>query len=79
MVKRNLVQRIADGVKDSVIAVAQAASDNVVQPVGKACGLTARKKPQTKSQIKAARKVMAESLSMKEQSIRKSKAAESMN
>jgi hypothetical protein len=78
MNKRNTLQRVTDTVKDAAVALAHAADDHVVQPVGKALGLISKDEPKTKSEIKAARNIMAKPLGARQESKRKSKAARTM-
>jgi hypothetical protein len=72
------MKRVTDGVKDAAVAVAHAADDHVVQPVGKALGLISPDKPRTRSSIKAARKLMAKPLGPKQEAKRKAKVANTL-
>jgi hypothetical protein len=68
--KKSTLQKVTDTVKDAAAAVVHAADDHVVQPVGKALGLVKEEPPKSKSAIKAARKLMIQSLIAKKKGSR---------
>lgn len=73
--------KAVETVKDAALAVAHAADDHVVQPVGKVLGLVSKdaEKPKSKKTVKAARKVMVSTAEAKKQTGKKSPAAKTMS